>query len=60
MLEKHWPEMKDTNELWEQGLREKRSLGKSKAVLASGLSHDAVFVRVPEERAVRPPRGSGR
>ena len=47
MLEKHWPEMKDTNELWEQGLREKRSLGKSKAVLASGLSHDAVFVRVP-------------
>ena len=47
MLEKHWPELKDTNELWEQGLKENRCLGKSKAVLASGLSHDAVFVRVP-------------
>ena len=60
MLEKHWPELKDTNELWEQGLKENRCLGKSKAVLASGLSHDAVFVRVPGGRAVRPPPGSRR
>ena len=27
MLEKHWPELKDTNELWEQGLKENRCLG---------------------------------
>jgi hypothetical protein len=46
MLEKAWPEMRDTNELWEQGLSEGRCLGKSKEVLASGMSHDVTFVRV--------------
>ena len=45
MLEKHWPEMKDTNELWSKVEGKEKS--REVRVLASGLSHDAVFVRVP-------------
>ncbi|OUS47395.1 hypothetical protein BE221DRAFT_190948 [Ostreococcus tauri] len=47
MLEAAWPKMMDANELYEMGSAAGVNVGKNKTVLASGLSHDKCFVRVP-------------
>ena len=40
----------DANELYEMGSANGVNVGKNKTVLASGLSHDKCFVRVPNTR----------
>lgn len=50
MLEEAWPKMMDANELYEMGSANGVNVGKNKTVLASGLSHDKCFVRVPNTR----------
>ena len=50
MLEEAWPEMLDAAELYARGEAAGKNVGKNKTVLASGLSHDPCFVRVPGTR----------
>ena len=50
MLEEAWPKIMDANELYEMGSANGVNVGKNKTVLASGLSHDKCFVRVPNTR----------
>ena len=47
MLEAAWPKLMDANELYEMGTKAGVNVGKNKTVLASGLSHDQCFVRMP-------------
>ena len=50
MLEEAWPTMLDANELYTMGTMAGVNVGKNKTVLASGMSHDVCFVRVPGTR----------
>lgn len=50
MLEAAWPKLMDANELYEMGSKAGVNVGKNKTVLASGLSHDRCFVRMPNTR----------